>query len=196
MGRHDSSDRHSRSRGGGGGRQDSISASAILDRFTDIDDLIRDTNRTLQQVAQTQQALAQAIDDGTEFELNLPEDSEASEFPFDFSTLVPEFPDAPPDDPLVEVFEAPKDGTLTEILVGYPSGTQQAVGVRVEGPDGEALVPRGPSGTQFIAFNDEVLRFRVNVPLEKNETITIKFANNDDVEDHFVNVVLLVREDI
>ena len=196
MGRHDSSDRHSRSRGGGGGRQDSISASAILDRFTDIDDLIRDTNRTLQQVAQTQQALAQALDDGTDFELDLPEETTESEFPFDFSTLVPEFPDAPANDPLVETFNSTKDGTLTEIIVGYPSGTQQAVGVRVEGPDGEALIPRGPSGTQFIAFNDEVLRFRVNVPLEKNETITIKFANNDDVEDHFVNVVLLVREDI
>ncbi len=196
MGRHDSSDRHSRSRGGGGGRQDSISASAILDRFTDIDDLIRDTNRTLQQVAQTQQALAQAIDDGTEFELNLPEESEASEFPFDFSTSVPEFPEARPEDPLVEVFETPKDGTLTDVLIGYPSGTQQAVGVRLEGVDGESLIPRGPSGAQFVAFDDEVIRFNLNEPIQKNEEITIKFANNDEENPHFVNVLLRVREDI
>ena len=195
MGRYDSNDRHSRSRGGGG-QQEAVTASALLDRFTDIDDLIRDTNRTLQQVAQTQQALAQAIDDGTEFELNLPEESEASEFPFDFSTLVPEFPDAPPNDPLVEVFETPKDGTLTDVLIGYPSGTQQAVGVRLEGVDGESLIPRGPSGAQFVAFNDEVIRFNLNEPIQKNEEITIKFANNDEENPHFVNVLLRVREDI
>ena len=195
MGRYDSNDRHSRSRGGGG-QQEAVTASALLDRFTDIDDLIRDTNRTLQQVAQTQQALAQAIDDGTEFELNLPEESEASEFPFDFSTLVPEFPDAPPNDPLVEVFETPKDGTLTDVLIGYPSGTQQAVGVRLEGVDGESLIPRGPSGAQFVAFDDEVIRFNLNEPIQKNEEITIKFANNDEENPHFVNVLLRVREDI
>ena len=196
MGRYDNSDRHNRSRGGGDGRQDSINASALLDRFTDIDDLLRETNSTLQQVAQTQQALAQAIDDGTEFELNLPEESGASEFPFDFSTLVPEFPAAGPDDPLVEVFETPKDGTLTEVLIGYPSGTQQAVGVRLEGVDGESLIPRGPSGAQFVAFDDEVIRFNLNEPIQKNEEITIKFANNDEENPHFVNVLLRVREDI
>jgi len=196
MGRYDSNDRHSRSRGGGDGRQDSINANALLDRFTDIDDLIRDTNRTLQQVAQTQQALAQAIDDGTEFELNLPEESEASEFPFDFSTSVPEFPEARPEDPLAEVFETPKDGTLTDVLIGYPSGTQQAVGVRLEGVDGESLIPRGPSGAQFVAFDDEVIRFNLNEPIQKNEEITIKFANNDEENPHFVNVLLRLREDI
>ena len=193
MGRNNRNDSgYSRSSGGG----DPIPARQILDRFTSIDDLIRDTNRTLQQVAQTQQALAQAIDDGTEFELNLPEESEASEFPFDFSTLVPEFPAAEPDDPLVEVFETPKDGTLTEVLIGYPSGTQQAVGVRLEGVDGESLIPRGPSGAQFVAFNDEVIRFSLNEPIQKNEEITIKFANNDEENPHFVNVLLRVREDI
>ena len=195
MGRYDSNDRHSRSRGGGG-QQEAVTANALLDRFTDIDDLIRDTNRTLQQVAQTQQALAQAIDDGTEFELNLPEESEASEFPFDFSTSVPEFPAARPEDPLVEVFETPKDGTLTDVLIGYPSGTQQAVGVRFEGVDGESLIPRGPSGAQFVAFDDEVIRFNLNEPIQKNEEITIKFANNDEENPHFVNVLLRVREDI
>ena len=195
MGRYDSNDRHSRSRGGGG-QQEAVTANALLDRFTDIDDLIRDTNRTLQQVAQTHQALAQASDDGTEFELNLPEESEASEFPFDFSTSVPEFPAARPEDPLVEVFETPKDGTLTDVLIGYPSGTQQAVGVRLEGVDGESLIPRGPSGAQFVAFDDEVIRFNLNEPIQKNEEITIKFANNDEENPHFVNVLLRVREDI
>lgn len=188
MARNDS--RPSRSSGGG---RDGIQARQILDRFTEVDELLRDTNQTLQQVAQTQAALAGAIDAGTEQDLGVG-DVESSEYPFDFSTAVP--PGTTVASPVTEEFEVPYGGTLTEVVIGFPSGTQQAVGFGLDGPDGKRLVPQGPSGTRFIGFDNEVVRFGLNEPVEKERSFTVRFANNDPDNAHFVNVVLKLREDI
>lgn len=182
-------------RGASGGREGggSLQARQVIDRFTDLDELLRDTNQTLQQVAQTQAALAAAIDAGTEQDLGVG-DVERSEYPFDFSTAVP--PETGVGDPVTKAFEAPYEGTLTEVVIGFPSGTQQAVGFGLDGPDGSRLVPQGPSGTRFVGFDNEVIRFGLSEPVEKNASFEIRFANNDVNNPHFVNVVLKLREDI
>ena len=121
-----------------------------------------------------------------------PDADRPSEYPFDFSRVVDA--STPPNAPDTETFEIPYPGRVTDVILGYPAGTQQAVGVAVDGPDGENLIPRGPRDASFVAFDDETLDFGLNELVQKNERITIKYANNDAENDHFLNVIIKLRE--
>lgn len=170
---------------------DSISARGILDRFTSIDNLVRETNESLRQITQTNLAMVEALEEFSGIELEVGTRSK-SEYPYDMSEVVPSATER--SDPQIETFSVPKDSTLVRVIIGWPDGAQQAVGAGVRTPDDARLVPRGPGQRDYLAFNDKVLTFDVNEPVHKSEELKVRFINNDPENDHFINVVLVLRE--
>lgn len=189
MGRHDRNGRHSRARESEG---QPVTSRQILDRFTSVDDLIEQTNQTLSELEQTQRALATALDEQTELEVEV-EQRNQNELPYDLSQVVPE--DTPTNSPETVEFEVPKDGTLTRVLFGWPDGAQQALGIGLRGTQGEQLIPRGPSPTQFTGLNDKTVTYEQDYPVQSGETLTVRYANNDPEQEHFANVILFITED-
>ena len=54
----------------------------------------------------------------------------------------------------------------------------------------ESLIPAGPKDAKYIALNDTTVTFNLDDSVLKNREYTIRFANNDPNNDHFVNVLL------
>lgn len=172
------------------GRGSGPRSSALTDPLTSVDDLLRETNDKLAALVtelSRERPPLQRGDPGPQtggggVRLD-PDDPPV--YPYDFSQVVQ--PQTPRADPDTAEFVAPHRGTVRRIILGWPLGTQQAVGIGVRGPDRDALIPRGPKDARFIAYDDEVLSFELNESVNKNDTITIEFVNND-TESHFVNV--------
>ena len=153
------------------GEGESISAAQVLDRFTEVDDLIRETNHTLTRMDQTMNAIGEVLSGISGQELELPSRNSI--------VLVADAVVEPQEVEEVDL-SIPKDGTLTNILLDYPEGANQSIGIGVKGVDGENLVPYGPSGVNFIALNDTNVDFELDYSVRKDETITVRFINNRD----------------
>ena len=190
MGRR-TNDRHDR-QSSTGREPEGVSARQILDRFTSVDDLLEQTNKTLSELEQTQRALAAALDKQTDLEVEV-EQRNQNELPYDLSQVVPE--DTPSNNPKTADLEVPKDGTLSRVVFGWPDGAQQALGIGLRGTDGEQLIPRGPSPTQFTGLNDKTLTYEQDYPVQSGDTLTVRFANNDPEEEHFANAILFITEE-
>ena len=172
-------------------------ASAITDPLTSVDDLLRETNQQLQALT-TQlsrespaQPTNQPAAGGSGTGL-VPADEPAI-YPYDFSRVVPQ--DTFASDPVTETFVAPYDGTVRRVVLGWPLGTQQAVGIGLTGPSQAALIPRGPADAKYLAYDDKVLSFNLNESLEDDDEITIRFVNNDS-QGHFVNVDIFYQKEV
>lgn len=178
-----------------GGAGDGARAEQILgglfDRFTSVDEILRNLDATVSSLNSNVQELAVALDSQTGLDINVTRDSE-SERPYDYSETVPA--NTPLTDPETNTFQAPQDGVVNRIVIGWPEGAQQAVGVGVDGTNQESLVPAGPKDAKYIGLNDKVLEFRVNDDVAKGEEYTIRYANNDQSEAHFVNVLVFLKE--
>ena len=170
-------------------------ASGVADTFTRIDELLAEQNDILRElntsVSRTGAGTVSDPTDTTTRGGSLPPRDAPPVFSYDFSSLVAA--DTFATDPDTVEFVVPQNGTIRRALLGWPLGTQQAVGIGVLGPDKESLIPRGPADAEFLAYDNEVLSFGLNVDVEKDDKLTIKRVNNDN-EQHFVNVTLFFQE--
>lgn len=184
--------------------QGTTRAQGPLDRFTEVDDLLRETNNTLTTLDSTVRSLAEAIDDQTDIEIELPVQNE---LPLVADAVIA--PDVTAGSGLdtdnTEQFDLniPRSGRVTRVLLAFPQGANQSVGIGVAGADGQQLIPFGPSGTKFVALDGETVEFELDYPVEKGETVTVNFVNTrqaeteQEVEDltAFANAIVTVTED-
>ena len=175
MGRHNSNDRHSQQ---ARGAEEPISARQILDRFTSVDDLLRETNSTLEQTVSTNQSLAANIGALAEA---LGEDVKLSDFG---AEELPVVSDAivEPGERVTDEITVPANGRLTDIRLSFPQGSAQSIGIGLKGRDGESLVPFGPPGAEFIALDNTVETFELDYDVQKDETVTVRYINNREAD--------------
>lgn len=164
----------------------------LLDRFTSVDDLLRSLDDTVASLNSNVRSLSRALDEQTGLDVDVTQRPPA-ERAYDYSEVVPA--NTPGNDPKTATFEIPRDGTITRVLIGWPDGAQQAVGIGIDGTDGESLIPAGPKDASYVALNDKVVPFNLDDSVSKEETYTIRFANTDPNNDHFVNVLLFHARD-
>ena len=89
--------------------------------------------------------------------------------------------------------EMPFEGRISEAIIGFRAGTQNAVGVRLEDHEsGEKYFPSNPE-TKFFGAEDFTHPFKLSVDVEKNQEIDAVFRNDDPDNGHLVNCVLTVR---
>jgi len=184
--------RRDRGRASGGGG-DEVEAKQLLggflDRFTSVDNILRQLDDTVDSLDSNVRNLADALDEQTDLSVEVSE-PDTQVRPYDFSTAVSA--STPTNEPLSKTFSFPHDGTVTRVVIGWPDGAQQQVGVSVTGVDGEALIPAGPKGAKYIGLNDKVLEFNLDDRVSKGDEYTIDFANNDQSEDHFINTIIFL----
>jgi len=179
----------------GSNNESGTRASAITDPLTSVDNILRETNQKLDELntllsrEQPVQPTNQPYGSGT----GLAPTDQPAIYPYDFSRVVPE--DTFASDPVTETFVAPYDGTVRRVVLGWPLGTQQAVGIGLTAPSGAALIPRGPADAKYLAYDDKVLSFNLNESLEDDDEITIRYVNND-AQDHFVNVDIFYQKEV
>jgi hypothetical protein len=181
-------------RGGrsGDGTQAQQLLGGLLDRFTSVDDVLRSVDDTVASLNRNVRELSQALDEQTGLDIDVTQTPPA-ERSYDLSQVVPANTSA--NQPVTDEFNIPADGTITRILLGWPDGAQQAVGIGVDGVNGESLIPAGPKDSRYVALNDKVVPFNLDDSVSKNDTYTVRFANNDDTNDHFVNVLIFHARD-
>jgi len=159
--------------------QESVTANQILDGFTSVDNLVRETNQMLQQTLSTNQALAQnvgALADALGEDVDL-SDFAAEELPVVSDAIVE------PGEEIEDEINVPEDGIITDVRLSFPQGSAQSIGIGLEGRDGESLVPFGPSGAKFIALDNTVEKFNLNYDVQKGETVTVRYINNREATD-------------
>lgn len=171
---------------------DSVRGSGLLDPLTSVDEQLESVNATLAEIATLLESQGTGGDGADGSDEGLVPRFQPPVYPFDFSTSVTA--DTPKSNPETATFTAPADGTVRRVILGWPLGTQQAVGIGLDGPDEAALIPRGPAEAEYIGFDDKVLSFNLNEDLQDDDEINIRFINNDS-QDHFVNVDIFFQED-
>lgn len=128
-------------------------------------------------------------------------ETQPSEFPFGLSAEIP--PNTQRLDPLKRSFDAPYDAVITDVLIGFPDGVQQAVGVQLSNGVGTVWIPRGgetstiAAGTrepEYITENDTTVEVTLNVEVDEGEPVVASFISNDPVESHFITVTPNLRE--
>jgi len=115
------------------------------------------------------------------------------EFPIEMSHSVP--PNTLDTDPNVvrRTPDKQNEVRVTSISLGWPDGTNNAVGIQVRTGNGQKLLPRNPED-QFIAFNKFTETFDLRYKLEPGEDLEAVTVNFDTSNDHFVNIVPQVEE--
>lgn len=113
------------------------------------------------------------------------------EFPLEFSTNVPSGTTL--DSPVTTSREAPYDGFVTELMVGFPPGAGGAVGLQFRNAAGEVFFPYNEED-HYVAQDDIQHPYSVCFPVRDGETLVAEFVNTDTSEDHFVNVIPTVRK--
>lgn len=186
------------------GNPDEVALSGLLDRLTTVDDKIDTTNQILSDMeeieSQQLQALADFISQTTDIDRGEIA-SQPSEFPFGMSAEVP--PNTPRLDPLQRSFDAPYDALITDVLIGFPDGVQQAVGVQMSNGVGTTWIPRGGETStiaagsrepEYVTENDTTIKVTLNVEVDEGEPVVAEFISNDPSESHFVTVTPNLRE--
>lgn len=106
-----------------------------------------------------------------------------SEFVFEFSTSVNANSNT-------TVERTPEEGVVTQgVIVGWPDGANNVVGVQVRTGSGDKLFPRNRED-DFIAANDAWDHFPMRKKIKKNEPIEVEYQNDDPNNGHFVNVIV------
>lgn len=172
---------------------EAISASGVLDLFTDVDDLLREVNETLTSmddtlgsVSDNQVALGNVLNRLTEEDADLP--SRIDRPLVDDETVQQ-------GETVENDIEVPKDGRLTQVYLSFPEGANQSLGIGVRGVNEESLVPFGPKGHKFIALDDRVVSFDLDYRVEKGEKLSVEYVNNRPVdEEGYLTAILVVTE--
>lgn len=169
---------------------------AITDPLTSVDDLLRETNKQLAELTTAiRRGDGVTVPDspevgGTAGGGRYPDQDDPPIYPYDFSRVVPG--QTLRDTPETDTFVVPRAGAIRRVVLGWPTGTQQAVGIGLDTADSQSLIPRGPKDAKYLAYNDQVLSFDVNESVGDDEEIQIRFVNNDSA-DHFVNVEIFFQ---
>lgn len=167
-----------RSRDDRDGRGDDITGNApfddLLDRFSSTDELLANTNQTLEQIERDQAALADLMAQLNEL---LGADSDPERLR---RTDRPVVSDAivEPQEEATDEITVPRDGSLSNVRLSWPQGSAQTIGIGLVGVDGESLVPFGPSGAKYIALDNVTVPFELDYGVEKGQTLTVRYVNN------------------
>lgn len=97
------------------------------------------------------------------------------------------------DSPDVVPRELPFDAEIVEILVGWPDGANNLVGVQLRTSDENILFPANPED-DFVAANDFTGTFPLVEDVNQEDELQVVYVNNDTANPHFINVVLTIRE--
>jgi hypothetical protein len=200
--------RRTRRDSGGSGGGGSESLSALLDRFTTVDDKLEDTNDALQSVVRTNKAVAEALSALSGVELDLPS---RNDLPLVADAVIePSLADgvSEPSDyggnTASETLIMPRDGYISEIVLVFPAGANQSVGIGVDGVNDESLVPFGPAGVNYIALDDESIDFSLDYDVNNDEEIEVRFINSrvatsqEDIADltAYASALVTVSEEV
>lgn len=112
-------------------------------------------------------------------------------FPFELSMDVPA--NTPTTDPVTQTVEVPYDGRVTTVVIGWPSGTDKGVGVKIRDNRGHQYVPYN-TDEEYIAADNFTHPFAVHVDIEEDDELVAEFVNATS-EDHLVNVFPEISEE-
>lgn len=168
-----------------------VSKSAKETSFFDVDDLLSKQNEILSRIEDLTEAQIKALNavEGIDVEENI----DPAVVQYEYSRNIPSNSSLG-DVPVTRT--APFSGKITSIVVGWPDGTANAVGVQLRREDsGGTLFPNNP-GSDVIAANDFTTDFDAGFSVGQGERIIADFINNDPNNSHFVNMIVEFKEDI
>lgn len=203
-------DRSGRTRRGSGDSRggEAESLSALLDRFTTVDEKLEETNDALRTVVRTNQAIAQALSSLAGEDVDIPSQND---LPLVADAVIqPQLADGvtePGDyDGNTEAADLniPRDGVISQVFLSFPAGANQSIGVGLLGRDEEALIPYGPSGVRYVALDDKTVDFNLDYDVDKGESVTARFINERVAETEqeideltaYASAIVVVTEEV
>ena len=91
------------------------------------------------------------------------------------------------------IYEAPFDGEIREVMVGFPDGSDEWVGVQVSHySSGDRIFPPNKQQDQ-MSGNDFYKSFKQTYQVEKGDKIVVRYRNYDSSERRIVNTTLQIR---
>lgn len=178
MGRNNARGNRARSTRSGSGGGD----EPFFDRLTDIDDQLEDANDALQAVTRTNKAVAEALSALSGVELDLPS---RNDLPLVADAVIEPAlaggvtePSDYDGNTASETLIVPRDGYVSEVVLVFPAGANQSIGIGVDGVNDESLVPFGPAGVNYIALDDESIDFSLDYDVNNDEEIEVRFINS------------------
>jgi len=187
---------------------DSLRMSALLDRFSRVDDLLEDANEQLsdlsdgvsdlpdalnaQQNALASLADAIGVDSGIEV---------GKEFPFPLSAYISADTSYP--DQFVTEFDVPYDARVSRVVIECDDAAQQGLGVKIGTGGGETWIPGGggikigsstTESPEFMTIPTRPITVRPNTTVNSGNPIRAQYVNNDPNNPHWATVVVFLRE--
>lgn len=177
------------------GDDQSVIARGLLDRFTDVDSLLRDLrDNTLAEAVgqlQAQTTLLSEVAEAGGIDVGEIEPTASREFTLAFGENIPA--DTQPIDAITQTRTVDFDGRIRGFVAVFPGGAQQAAGIQIARAGGEKLFPRNDEN-DFLGLDNITQEFSLDVPVAEDEQIEILYANTDTSEDHFINGGLFIEE--
>lgn len=158
-----------------GNQGNEVTARALLDRFTSVDDLLRDEVRpALEAVRSNQRELASAV--GAMQGGGAGDQPFVDEYPYGMSHNVP--PNTTETDPDTVEVEIKVPFEIDDMILGWEAGANNLTGFQLGTIDGDTLVPRNDP-TDYLTANDFMDTYRLRRRYEKGTTLIARFVNND-----------------
>lgn len=154
----------------------------LLDGLTSMDETLESVRTRLSDLHTTAGEIRDAvvsIDECTSGE------RDASQI--EMSTNVPA--DTDTDDPESTKRQVPDNVRTVNLIVGWPSGANNRVGVRLIDEDENVLFPANPED-DYVAASDFTYPFTLRRDVSQGTTVIAQFINTDTNNDHFINVIL------
>lgn len=169
----------------------------LLDRFTSIDEKLKETNdhlRKLRKQNDKLDSLISAINQSGSF----PDVAAPRTAYIDLSHYVSA--DVATDDPETEDRSVPFDGEITSIIIGFNDGSSGKAGLgldleNVDGSTEDKLFPFNEDDDYF-AVNDFSEKLDAGFTVSGSQTLVGRFANNDASNAHYLTLMVGVEEDI
>lgn len=115
----------------------------------------------------------------------------------EFSTDVPASTGI--DSPVTTRRAVPFDGEVIRIIAGWPDGAANlaGIGLKHRSVDDELLDELFPFNEEdsFIAANDFTSSFNAGFDVESGQVLVGEFINNDTANNHFLNLMVTIREE-
>lgn len=174
--------------------------SGLFDALTRIDELIREQLNTVQSIHQeinnignNLNSLTNALSSLTGVEID-----RGRKVQIEISTNVPA--NTSTSNPVTTDRAVPFSGRITEIVVGWPSGSDQRAGMQLaldnaDESDETKLYPFNPED-DFVGLDDKTIKHDSGFDVDSGDKLIGKFANNDDTNSHFLNLIVTIEEDV
>ena len=169
---------------------DSGSGLSVLDFFSTVDNLLED--RVI--------PIAEDIRDGVndiELQANIQDLTiEEKDYVWEAPVLSAKVDPKEDDENFSEeeiIYQAPFDGEIREVMVGFPDGSDEWVGVQVSHyRSGDRIFPPNKQQDQ-MSGNDFYKSFKQTYEVEKGDKILVRYRNYDSGQTRIVNTTLQVR---